>query len=71
MVVKTEQAFPTAWVFVDVEGSDLGGYVAEAKEMVDEMITLPAGYSITWSGQYEYMERAKEKLTLVVPATSY
>ncbi len=69
MVVKTEQAFPTAWVFVDVEGSDLGGYVAEAKEMVDEMVTLPAGYSLTWSGQYEYMERAKEKLALVVPAT--
>jgi Cu(I)/Ag(I) efflux system membrane protein CusA/SilA len=69
MVVKTEQAFPTAWVFVDVESSDLGGYVAEAREMVDEMVTLPPGYSITWSGQYEYMERAKEKLSLVVPAT--
>ena len=69
MVVKTEQAFPTAWVFVDVEGSDLGAYVTAAREMVDAMVELPAGYTLTWSGQYEYMERAKEKLALVVPAT--
>ncbi|MGD2067179.1 MAG: CusA/CzcA family heavy metal efflux RND transporter [Gemmatimonadota bacterium] len=69
MAVKTEQAFPTAWVFVDVEGSDLGSYVGSAKEMVDDMVELPAGYSMTWSGQYEYMQRAKEKLALVVPAT--
>jgi Cu(I)/Ag(I) efflux system membrane protein CusA/SilA len=69
MAVKTEQAFPTAWVFVDVEGSDLGSYVTAAKRMVDRMVTLPAGYSMTWSGQYEYMQRAKEKLALVVPAT--
>jgi len=69
MAVKTEQAFPTAWVFVDVEGTDLGSYVADAKEMVDEMVTLPPGYSLSWSGQYEYMQRAKERLALVVPAT--
>jgi Cu(I)/Ag(I) efflux system membrane protein CusA/SilA len=69
MVVKTEQAFPTAWVFIDVEGSDLGSYVTEAQAMVESMITLPVGYSLTWSGQYEYMQRAKQKLTLVVPAT--
>jgi Cu(I)/Ag(I) efflux system membrane protein CusA/SilA len=69
MVVKTEQAFPTAWVFVDVTDSDLGSYVAEAKDMVASMVELPAGYSLAWSGQYEYMERAKARLTLVVPAT--
>lgn len=69
MAVKTEQAFPTAWVFVDVEGSDLGSYVAEAQEAVESMVELPPGYSLTWSGQYEYMQRAKEKLTLVVPGT--
>ncbi len=69
MVVKTEQAFPTAWVFIDVEGSDLGSYVAAAKTLVESMVTLPAGYSLTWSGQYEYMQRAKAKLALVVPAT--
>jgi Cu(I)/Ag(I) efflux system membrane protein CusA/SilA len=69
MMVKTEQAFPTAWVFVDVRDSDLGSYVAEAKDMVASMVELPAGYSLTWSGQYEYMQRAKARLTLVVPAT--
>ncbi len=69
MAVKTEQAFPTAWVFVDVEGNDLGGYVVAAKKMVDQMVKLPTGYSMTWSGQYEYMQRAKEKLAVVVPAT--
>jgi len=69
MAIKTEGAFPTAWVFIDVEGRDIGGYVADAREMVDEMVTLPSGVSLQWSGQYEYMQRAKEKLTLVVPAT--
>ncbi len=69
MAVKTEQAFPTAWVFVDVEGSDLGSYVKAARKMVREMVQLPPGYSLTWSGQYEYMQRAKAKLQLVVPAT--
>jgi Cu(I)/Ag(I) efflux system membrane protein CusA/SilA len=69
MSIKTEQAFPTAWVFVDVSVSDLGSYVARAKEMVSEMVELPPGYTLAWSGQYEYMQRAKERLTLVVPAT--
>lgn len=69
MAVKTEGAFPTAWVYVDVEGRDIGGYVAEAKTAVDEMVTLPTGYTLQWSGQYEYMQRAKAKMMLVVPAT--
>lgn len=69
MAIKTEGAFPTAWVYVDVEGRDIGGYVREAKAMVDAMVTLPAGYTLEWSGQYEYMQRAKEKLMLVVPGT--
>jgi len=68
MAVKTEGAFPTAWVYVDVEGRDIGSYVRDARAMVEEMVTLPAGYTLQWSGQYEYMERAKQKLTLVVPA---
>ncbi|MDE3004369.1 MAG: CusA/CzcA family heavy metal efflux RND transporter [Gemmatimonadota bacterium] len=71
MAVKTEQAFPTAWVFIDVEGSDLGSYVREAQAMVESMVELPPGYSMQWSGQYEYMERARETLTLVVPATLF
>ena len=69
MAIKTEQAFPTAWVFVDVDQSDLGSYVQAAQEMVSSMVELPPGYSIQWSGQYEYMLRAKEKLQVVIPAT--
>jgi Cu(I)/Ag(I) efflux system membrane protein CusA/SilA len=69
MAVKTEQAFPTAWVYVDVEGTDLGSYVVAAQKVVTEMVPMPPGYSLTWSGQYEYMQRAKAKLQLVVPGT--
>ncbi|HEY0670952.1 MAG TPA: CusA/CzcA family heavy metal efflux RND transporter, partial [Longimicrobiales bacterium] len=68
MVVRTEDAFPTAWVYIDVQGRDIGSYVADAKKMVDEMVALPNGYTVQWSGKYEYMQRAKAKLILVVPA---
>ena len=69
MVVRTEDAIPTAWVFVDPGERDVGSYVDEAKRMVAENVTLPPGYTLAWSGQYEYMERAKAKMRLVVPAT--
>ncbi|MEO7238034.1 MAG: efflux RND transporter permease subunit, partial [Gemmatimonadales bacterium] len=69
MVVRTEGAMPTAWVYVDVAGRDIGSYVAEAQRQVASVVKLPAGYTIVWSGQYEYMQRAAEKLKLVVPAT--
>ena len=69
MVVRTEGAIPTAWVYVDVTGRDIGSYVAEARRMVEGMVDLPQGYSIVWSGQYEYMQRAAARLRLVVPAT--
>lgn len=69
MAIKTEGAFPTAWVFVDKDARDLGGYVQSAKEMVDAMVTLPPGYTMRWSGQYEFMERARARLRLVIPAT--
>jgi Cu(I)/Ag(I) efflux system membrane protein CusA/SilA len=69
MSIKTEGAFPTVWVFVDVDSDDLGGYVRAAQEMVDAMVTLPAGYTLQWSGQHEFMERARARLGLVVPAT--
>jgi copper/silver efflux system protein len=68
MVVRTEDAFPTAWVYLDVKDRDIGSYVADARKMVDEMVKVPDGYTLQWSGQYEYMQRAKEKLVLVVPA---
>ncbi len=67
--IKTENARPNAWVYVDIKTSDIGGYVAKAKQLVDEQVKLPAGYTIAWSGQFEYMERAAAKLKLVIPAT--
>jgi copper/silver efflux system protein len=69
MVVRTEDALPTAWVYVDVADRDIGSYVAEARAMVEREVRLPPGYTMTWSGQFEYMERAKAKMTLVIPAT--
>ncbi len=69
MVVRTEGAMPTAWVYVDVADRDIGSYVTEAQKMVGDMVTLPPGYSIVWSGQYEYMQRAEAKMKLVIPAT--
>jgi Cu(I)/Ag(I) efflux system membrane protein CusA/SilA len=69
MVVRTEGAVPTAWVYIDVTGRDIGSYVQEAQKMVADMIKLPPGYSIVWSGQYEYMQRAQAKMKLVIPAT--
>src|SRR5512138_3608170 len=69
MVIRTEGAVPTAWVYVDVAGRDIGSYVRDAQKMVNDMVTLRPGYSIVWSGQYEYMQRAKEKMMLVIPAT--
>jgi Cu(I)/Ag(I) efflux system membrane protein CusA/SilA len=69
MVVRTEGAMPTAWVYVDVVGRDIGSYVRDAQRMVNDMVKLKPGYSIVWSGQYEYMQRAQEKMRLVIPAT--
>ena len=69
MVVRTEGALPTAWVYVDVAGGDLGGYVQRARAEIARNVALPAGYSIAWSGQFEYMQRAEARMRLVVPAT--
>ncbi|MBI1424291.1 MAG: CusA/CzcA family heavy metal efflux RND transporter [Gammaproteobacteria bacterium] len=67
--VKTEDATPNAWIYVDIKTSDIGGYVARAKQLVDREVKLPAGYTMTWSGQFEYMQRAAERLQMVVPVT--
>ena len=69
MAVKTEDAFPVTTVFVDIEGRDVGSYVAEAREVVAAGLELPTGYSLRWSGQWEAMERVKRRLGLVVPVT--
>ncbi|MGJ7094071.1 efflux RND transporter permease subunit [Vibrio hannami] len=68
-MIKTENARPNGWVFVDIAERDLGSYVAEARQAVSEQLSLPAGYSLAWSGQYEYMERAKARLSIVTPVT--
>ncbi|WP_318456399.1 efflux RND transporter permease subunit [Photobacterium leiognathi] len=68
-MIKTENARPNGWVFVDIDDRDLGSYVAEAQKTVAEQLKLPAGYSLAWSGQYEYMERAKARLSIVAPLT--
>ncbi len=67
--IKSENARLNGWSFIDIEGIDVGTYVEAAQKIVDDKLILPAGYSIQWSGQYEYMLRAKEKLTYVVPVT--
>lgn len=69
-MIKSENARPNAWVYVDLApGQDVGSYVQRAREVVSERIVLPAGYAIKWSGQYEYMERANERLRILVPIT--
>ncbi|WP_407080250.1 efflux RND transporter permease subunit [Alteromonas aquimaris] len=67
--IKSENARINGWVFIDIENVDVGSYVENAKAAVTRHIDLPPGYSINWSGQYEYMERAKAKLQYVVPLT--
>ena len=67
--VKTENATPNAWVYVDINTGDIGGYVAAAKKLVEQKVRIPPGYSLAWSGQFEYMERAAARLKVVVPLT--
>jgi copper/silver efflux system protein len=67
--IKSEDARPNAWIYVDITTSDIGGFVAKAKKILQEKVDVPPGYTITWSGQFEYMERAAERLRIVVPAT--
>ena len=69
-MIKSEQARPNAWVFVDLsDNTDIGSFVTEAKRVVAEKVDLPAGYALTWSGQYQYMERANDRLQLLIPIT--
>lgn len=67
--IRTENGQLAVYVFVDIANRDLGGYVAEAKEAVSSSVQMPPGYSVAWSGQYEYLERAKARLAIVVPLT--
>jgi len=66
-MIRDEDAMLTGYVFIDVTSRDIGGYVEEAKRLIKEKLTLPAGYSLSWSGQYEFQVRAKEKLKILLP----
>jgi Cu(I)/Ag(I) efflux system membrane protein CusA/SilA len=71
MVVRSEDARPNSWVYVDIKNIDVGTYVRNAQQAVAEKVRLPAGYTVIWSGQYEYMQHAQERLMLVVPMTLF
>ncbi len=69
-MIKSENARPNAWVFVDIErGADLGGFVQQARQVVADNVDLPPGYSLKWSGQFEYLERANRRLKVLIPIT--
>lgn len=70
-VIKSEDARPNAWIYVDISTSDIGGFVNKAKEVINQQVDIPAGYTLTWSGQFEYMERAAKRLGIVAPATLF
>jgi Cu(I)/Ag(I) efflux system membrane protein CusA/SilA len=67
--IRTENALLSTYIFVDIRGRDIGGYVADAQKAVREQVKFPPGYYVTWSGQFEFLERAKERMKVVVPVT--
>ena len=68
-VIKSENARPNAWIYVDLKTSDIGGFVTQAKKTLAQLVEIPKGYTVSWSGQFEYMERAAQRLRMVVPLT--
>jgi Cu(I)/Ag(I) efflux system membrane protein CusA/SilA len=69
--IKTENSHLKAWVYIDLKDIDVGTNVENSKKLLESQLQLPVGYSLAWRGQYEYMERSKEKLKLVVPLTFF
>ncbi|MGR9072156.1 MAG: efflux RND transporter permease subunit [Gammaproteobacteria bacterium] len=67
--IKSEDARLNAWIYVDIKTSDIGGFVAKAKKTLRRLVDIPKGYTVGWSGQFEYMERAAQRLRIVVPLT--
>jgi Cu(I)/Ag(I) efflux system membrane protein CusA/SilA len=68
-VIKSENSRPNVWIYVDIEGVDVATYVRNAREAVESSVRMPAGYNLVWSGQFEYMQRANKRLSVVVPIT--
>jgi copper/silver efflux system protein len=67
--IRTENALLALYIYIDIRGRDLGGYVEEARRAVEQQVSFPPGYFVQWSGQFEYLERAKDRLSVVVPVT--
>ena len=67
--IKSENARRSAWIYIDLKGIDIGSYVKLARDVVDREVLLPAGYSMVWAGQFEYMEKARKTLNIIVPVT--
>jgi Cu(I)/Ag(I) efflux system membrane protein CusA/SilA len=67
--IKTENSRPNAWIYVDLQGTDVGSWVEDAREAIADRVAMPDGYTIFWSGQYEYMERVRQRLLLIIPIT--
>jgi Cu(I)/Ag(I) efflux system membrane protein CusA/SilA len=68
-MIKTEDARLNGWVYIDIRSNDIGAFVSEAQRLITEQVKLPAGYSISWAGQYQYLLRAVERLQVIVPVT--
>ncbi len=71
MVIRSEDSRPNAWVFVDMRGIDMGSYIRQAQKAVASQVKLPTGYSIIWSGEYEFMQRSQRRLMVVIPMTLF
>jgi Cu(I)/Ag(I) efflux system membrane protein CusA/SilA len=71
MVIRSEDARPNAWVFVDMRGTDIGSYIREARKAIAAGVVLPAGYDLVWSGEFEFMQRANKRLMMVIPLTLF
>jgi Cu(I)/Ag(I) efflux system membrane protein CusA/SilA len=71
MVIRSENSRPNAWVFVDIRGVDIGTYIRRAQAAIAGQVKLPIGYSLTWSGEFEYMQRMQRRLLLVIPLTLF
>jgi copper/silver efflux system protein len=69
MVVRSENTRPNAWVFVDIRGIDIGSYIKSAQKAVSQNIKLPTGYTVVWSGEFEYMDRMQKRMMIVIPLT--